>query len=52
MDVTPAHHIGILNFGLPHVQKQFYGHYYMTNKTTHDGGGVKREAPAGVGGGA
>ncbi|MCM1538541.1 MAG: Rpn family recombination-promoting nuclease/putative transposase [bacterium] len=36
VDVTPARCIGILNFGLPHVQKQFYSHYYMTNETTHE----------------
>ena len=35
-DVTPAHHIGILNFSLPHVQKQFYSHYYMINETTQE----------------
>lgn len=35
-DVTPAHHIGILNFSLPHMQKQFYSHYYMTNETTQE----------------
>ncbi|MDE5820183.1 MAG: Rpn family recombination-promoting nuclease/putative transposase [Lachnospiraceae bacterium] len=34
--VTPAHHIGILNFNLPHVQKQFYSHYFMINETTHE----------------
>lgn len=33
MDVKPAHHIGILNFNLPHVQKQFYSHYFMINET-------------------
>ena len=35
-DVKPAHHIGILNFSLPHLQKQFYSHYWMINETTHD----------------
>lgn len=35
-DVKPAHHIGILNFNLPHLQKQFYSHYWMINETTHD----------------
>ena len=34
--VKPAHHIGILNFSLPHLQKQFYGHYFMINETTHE----------------
>lgn len=32
LDVKPAHHIGILNFNLPHVQKQFYSHYFMINE--------------------
>ena len=36
LDVTPAHHIGILNFSLPHVQKQFYSHYFMINETTQE----------------
>ena len=36
LDVMPAHHIGILNFSLPHVQKQFYSHYYMINETTQE----------------
>ncbi len=36
LDVTPAHHIGILNFSLPHVQKQFYSHYFMINETTRE----------------
>ena len=35
-NVTPAHHIGILNFSLPHVQKQFYSHYYMINEATQE----------------
>ena len=35
-NITPAHHIGILNFSLPHVQKQFYSHYYMINETTQE----------------
>ena len=35
-DVKPAHHIGILNFSLPHVQKQFYSHYFMINEATHE----------------
>lgn len=35
-DIKPAHHIGILNFSLPHVQEQFYSHYYMINETTHE----------------
>lgn len=36
LDVKPAHHIGILNFNLPHVQKQFYSHYFMINETTQE----------------
>ncbi|MCM1103735.1 MAG: Rpn family recombination-promoting nuclease/putative transposase [Clostridium sp.] len=36
LSVKPAHHIGILNFGPPHVQEQFYSHYYMANETTHE----------------
>lgn len=36
LNVTPAHHIGILNFSLPHVQKQFYSHYLMINEQTHE----------------
>ncbi|MDE5819622.1 MAG: Rpn family recombination-promoting nuclease/putative transposase, partial [Lachnospiraceae bacterium] len=36
LNVTPAHHIGILNFSLPHVQKQFYSHYLMINEKTHE----------------
>ncbi|MBD5533227.1 MAG: Rpn family recombination-promoting nuclease/putative transposase [Lachnospiraceae bacterium] len=35
-NVAPAHHIGILNFSLPHVQKQFYSHYYMINEATQE----------------
>ena len=35
-NVTPVHHIGILNFSLPHVQKQFYSHYLMINEKTHE----------------
>ena len=35
-NVTPAHHIGILNFSLPHMQKQFYSHYYMINEKTQE----------------
>ena len=35
-NVTPAHHIGILNFSLPHVQKEFYSHYLMINEKTHE----------------
>ena len=35
-EVKPAHHIGILNFSLPHVQKQFYSHYFMINEATHE----------------
>ena len=36
LNVTPAHHIGILNFSLPHVQKEFYSHYLMINEKTHE----------------
>lgn len=36
LNVSPAHHIGILGFGLPNLQKQFYSHYYMSNETTHE----------------
>ncbi len=35
-NVMPAHHIGILNFSLPHVQKQFYSHYFMINEKTQE----------------
>lgn len=35
-DIKPAHHIGVLNFNLPHVQKQFYSHYLMINETSHE----------------
>lgn len=33
--VTPVRHIGILNFSLPDVPKQFYSHYYLMDNRTH-----------------
>ncbi len=35
-NVKPAHHIGILDFSLPHLGKQFYSHYLMIDETTHE----------------
>lgn len=35
-DVVPAHHIGILDFALPHLSKEFYSHFYMMNCKTHE----------------
>lgn len=36
IDVIPAHHIGILDFALPHLSKEFYSHFYMMNPKTHE----------------
>lgn len=33
--VLPVHHIGILNFSLDGLPKQFYSHYYLTEQHTH-----------------
>lgn len=35
-DVTPAHHIGILDFSLPHLSEEFYSHFYMMNPKTQE----------------
>ena len=35
LSVLPVHHIGILNFSLDGMPKQFYSHYYLTEQHTH-----------------
>lgn len=35
INVKPVHHIGILNFSLPDLPKQFYSHYYLMDNRTH-----------------
>lgn len=36
LSVMPAHHIGILDFTLPHLSKEFYSHFYMMNPKTYE----------------
>lgn len=36
IEVIPAQHIGILDFALPHLSKEFYSHFYMMNPKTHE----------------
>ena len=35
-EVIPAHHIGILDFALPHLSEEFYSHFYMMNPKTKE----------------
>ena len=36
LSVMPAHHIGILDFTLPHLSEEFYSHFYMMNPKTYE----------------